>query len=136
MIVDQGSRVRFYKIKNSTVHKVYIKIFRIDDDMDTEFMYHHFGGYYYVKDSKCIRDQKNYWLNIQQHRAVRLMQLLLPYLTLRKEVVESILAYYDSKKKNKKRRLTAEMKAERDQIYKNYKEAQARFMECVKKSKS
>jgi len=66
-----------------------------------------FGGYW----SEQVKEdgQIFYWLNLQQRRFFKFMELVLPYLVVKKEHVEAIFAYRDMVKENRNRRLTPEV---------------------------
>lgn len=141
-IIDRQSKIGFYKFerpelikktgktKIKKAYKVYIKIRRFSLDYDILFMKDHFGGYYSTYPFSD-GSGSSFWLSFQQGRCVDLMKLVVPFLKVRRDAVEAILRYYVSKEMNNSRRLTDEVKQEREEIYKAYKTAQRNyFLSC------
>jgi len=111
-MVDHSGVVSAMVLKGNL--KVSVK-FRAEREGDLEFLRDHFGGYWYeqVKSDGQIF----YWLNIQQRRFFKFMELVLPYLLIKKEYVQEILNYRDMVKENRNRRLTPDtLAARRDQM--------------------
>lgn len=137
-IIDRQSKIGFYISESIQVVKktkkeklkrklmVYIKIRRFSEhDPDILFLKEKFGGYYSVY---VLPDGKvAHWLSFQQSRCLKLMNLIIPYLTVRRDTIEAILLYYQVKKQNNFRRLTDDAKQEREEIYSRYKESQRMY---------
>lgn len=106
-IIDSKSYISFSGYKS-----IFLIAIRLRDDFpdDRDFLFKHFGGY---SNEQIIEGRTFYWINFQQKRAYMVLNEIYAHLDEQFDLVDMIFEFKKLIKKNRFRRLTDEVKAER-----------------------
>lgn len=106
-IIDSKSYISFSGYKG-----IFLIAIRLRDESpeDCNFLFEHFGGY---SNEQIVDGKTFYWLNFQQKRAYRVLDEIYAHIHEQANLVDMIFDFKELVKKNRFRRLTDEVKAER-----------------------
>jgi hypothetical protein len=110
-LVDENATIAVYAAGSG--YK-YATRFRFTKPHDRDWLFHHFGGY--KADQHLESGEVIYWLNLQQHRCKNFLLTLKSRIVVKKEQVKVMEEFIALVEGNRKRRLTPEVIAERDEV--------------------
>jgi hypothetical protein len=111
--IDKYANVELYKPDSSYGYKYKISIMMDSPDI-ADWMFYHFNGY---RESSPCKTHTNHWINLQQRRAIKVGEMLLPYLKDKKELIRRLIEFRDVVKAHNKSRLTDEVRSLRQRLH-------------------
>jgi len=114
------------KLRNTYNYKL---TFMLKDPEIVDFMHRHFGGY---RNVSHLDRATFFWLNLQQRRAIKVAEMVLPHLQEKKVVCERFIAFKELLKRNARRRLTDQVRDERAEALREFQEERKAAYKKVK----